>query len=54
MTLHPEQSIHEFKMFENGVLGGILEPKSIKVTKRQKNCIMRRFTICTFHSTSLG
>jgi hypothetical protein len=37
MTSHPEEStLHEFKMFENEVLGGILEPRSREVIKRLK------------------
>jgi hypothetical protein len=55
MTSHPEESIlHEFKMFENEVLGEILEPRSRKLIKRLKNCIKRRFTIRTFHSSLSG
>jgi hypothetical protein len=37
MTSHPEEStLHEFKMFENRVLGGMLERRSRKVIKRLK------------------
>jgi len=38
---------HRLKLFENGVLRGIFEPKRDEVKEGWRNCILRRFMIYT-------